>query len=95
VLHFVHPTQDGIVMGSITFDTHEFIKDLQTKGFKPEQAEGISDALKKTFTVAEIATKSDIERLNFQIQAQISPLKWMAGASVAGILSLILKTFAG
>jgi hypothetical protein len=82
-------------MSGITFDTHEFIKDAQTKGFKPEQAEGISDALKKAFTVAEVATKADIERLNLQIQAQINPVKWMAGASVAGIFSLVLKAFAG
>jgi hypothetical protein len=31
-------------MTTVTFDTHEFIKDLQAKGFRPEQAEGISNA---------------------------------------------------
>jgi hypothetical protein len=35
-------------MTTITFDTLQFVKDLQAKGFKPEQAEGISDALKKS-----------------------------------------------
>jgi hypothetical protein len=88
------------IMAAITFDTHEFIKDLQSKGFKPEQAEGISDALKNVMTIAEVATKNDIkevenkiDKLELKIQAQINPIKWMSGVAAAGIISLVLKTF--
>ncbi|MDR3220651.1 MAG: CCDC90 family protein [Candidatus Accumulibacter sp.] len=80
-------------MAAVTFDTHEFIKDLQSKGFNPEQAEGISDALKKAFQITDVATKSDIDKLELKIQAQINPIKWMSGVAAAGIISLVLKTF--
>jgi hypothetical protein len=80
-------------MTAVTFDTHEFIKDLQAKGFQPDQAEGISDALKKALTVAEVATKRDIETLKLEIKAEIAPLKWMTGVTAAGIISLVIKTF--
>jgi UDP-N-acetylenolpyruvoylglucosamine reductase len=80
-------------MAAITFDTHQFIKDLQAKGFQPEQAEGISDALKNVLVVAEIATKQDIQELRLEIKAEIAPLKWMTGATAAGVIAILMKTF--
>jgi polyhydroxyalkanoate synthesis regulator phasin len=87
-------------MVAITFDTHQFVKDLQAKGFNPEQAEGISDALKNVMVASELATsddireiRSDIEKLELRVKAELSALKWMVSVAVAGIISIVLKTF--
>jgi hypothetical protein len=94
-------------MTTVTFDTHEFIKRLEAKGFQTEQAEGVTDALKEALTVAEIATKHDIKeikgeicelRLEFKaeiasVRAEVAPIKWMAGATIAGVIALIVKAF--
>jgi UDP-N-acetylenolpyruvoylglucosamine reductase len=91
-------------MTAITFDAHQFIKDLQAKGFQAEQAEGISDALKNVLVVAEIATtkdikevettlRHDIQELRLEFKAEIAPLKWGIGICAAGIVSLVVKAF--
>jgi hypothetical protein len=99
VLNFI-PLPEEYSMTTITFDTHQFIKDLQARGFNPEQAEGISDALKNVMIASEVATsndmrelRSDIEKLELRIKAELSALKWMVSVTVAGIVSLVLKTF--
>jgi hypothetical protein len=91
-------------MTAITFDTHQFIKDLQEKGFQTEQAEGISNALKNILIVAEVATtkdikeveialKHDIQELRLEFKAEIAPLKWGIGICAAGVISLVAKAF--
>ncbi|MDR3324319.1 MAG: CCDC90 family protein [Zoogloeaceae bacterium] len=54
-------------MSSITFDTLQVVKKLETKGFDQNQAEGISDALKDVLQTADIATKSDINLVDKQL----------------------------
>jgi hypothetical protein len=44
-------------------------------------------------SIAEIATKNDIEKLKLEIRADIAPLKWMIGVTAAGIISLVIKAF--
>jgi hypothetical protein len=87
-------------MTAITFDTHQFIKDLQSKGFQAEQAEGISEALKNVMAIAEVATKHDLKELEnkldikmAEINAEMKIIKWMTGATMAGVVSIIMKTF--
>ena len=80
-------------MNAVTFDTLAIVKNLQARGFRPEQAEGITEALKDALTVAEIATKSDIRELRLEFKAEIAPLKWGIGFCAAGIVSLVIKTF--
>ncbi|MDR1849745.1 MAG: CCDC90 family protein [Zoogloeaceae bacterium] len=80
-------------MTATTFDTLEFVKTLEAKGFKKDQAEGLSAAMKQTFNSSDIATKNDIEKLELRIRADIAPLKWMTGVTVAGVISLIIKSF--
>jgi hypothetical protein len=57
----------GFAMSSITFDTLQVVKKLETKGFDQNQAEGISDALKDVLQTADIATKSDINLVDKQL----------------------------
>jgi hypothetical protein len=77
---------------------------LQSKGFKVEPAEGITDALKDALTVAEIAVRheikelreaaeSQIRELRLEFKAGIAPLKWGMGLCAAGIVSLVIKAF--
>ena len=87
-------------MNAVTFDTLAIVKNLQARGFRPEQAEGITEALKDALTVAEIATKSDIREtksdireLRLEFKAEIAPLKWGIGFCAAGIVSLVIKAF--
>ncbi|GHU31200.1 hypothetical protein AGMMS50256_19320 [Betaproteobacteria bacterium] len=83
-------------MVAITFDTHQFVKDLQAKGFNPEQAEGISNALKNIMTVAEVATTRDLKELEITLKADFEIklaetkadiIKWNVG-SVLGSVAL-------
>jgi hypothetical protein len=62
-------------MSAAIFDTHALVKNLQTKGFQVEQAEGITDALKEALTVAEVATKHDIGELRDTTQLDIRELR--------------------
>jgi hypothetical protein len=78
-------------MTSVTFDTHAFIKELEDKGFTSAQAEGINEAFKDAFQVADVATKSDIEKLELKLRAEIAPLKWMYVATKSDIEKLELK----
>ncbi|MDR1350622.1 MAG: CCDC90 family protein [Zoogloeaceae bacterium] len=90
-------------MTAITFDTLQFVKNLQSKGFKPEQAEGISDALKDVMTVAEVATTHDLKELEKSIKQDLNQLeiklaetkaeiiKWNTGAIIGSVaLAVIL-----
>lgn len=47
----------------------------------------------KTANLDEVATKQDIALLRKDLEGEIKLLKWMMGAVLAGIISLILKTF--
>jgi capsular polysaccharide biosynthesis protein len=87
-------------MTTVTFDTHEFIKDLQAKGFKPEQAEGISNALKNVMTIAEIATTRDLKELESAMTLKLAEnkaeiIKWNIGAILAsvGLAVTLIKVF--
>jgi hypothetical protein len=73
-------------MTAVTFDTLQFVKNLQSKGFKPEQAEGISDALKDVMTVAEVATKHDIKELEIKLaETKAEIIKWNTGAIIGSV----------
>ena len=62
-------------MSAVPFDTHAIVKTLQTKGFEVEQAEGITDALKDALTVAEIATKHDLQELQGATRRDLQELR--------------------
>lgn len=62
-------------MSTITFDTHQLVKELQSKGFSPDQAEGINDALKNAMTVAEVATTRDLKELEVTLKHEIKEME--------------------
>jgi UDP-N-acetylenolpyruvoylglucosamine reductase len=74
-------------MATVTFDTLQFVKKLQTKGFKVEQAEGISEALQEAMTVADVATRSDLRELRGSVrddirESEIKIIKWVVALAL-------------
>lgn len=79
-------------MSAITFDTHKFVKDLESAGFPPAQAEAFVRAQQEIFSQAldtTLATKSDIAILD----AKIDKLSWMMGILIALAVANFAKQF--
>ena len=70
-------------------DTHRLVGKLQQRGFSPQQAEGIAEALRELDASA-LATKADLQELKVDL------IKWMVGTHLAygaiiiGVLVAIL-----
>lgn len=71
-------------MSSITFDTLSFTRKLQDAGFNEKQAE----------TVVRVLAESQenlVTREHFDAETKLT--RWMVGATLAGVISLVLKGF--
>ncbi|MDR3055835.1 MAG: CCDC90 family protein [Zoogloeaceae bacterium] len=87
-------------MSIITFDALQFSKKLQARGFKVEQAEGISETLQEIINVAEVATKHDLKELEKSLDIKLAEtraeiIKWNIG-SIMGSVALavtLIKIF--
>ncbi|AJP48098.1 hypothetical protein PG1C_05735 [Rugosibacter aromaticivorans] len=74
-------------MATLSFDTHQFVKTLEKRGFTQDQAEGINEALKDALTVAEVATKHDLRELEYRLTLKLGTLI----AAAIGIVATIVK----
>lgn len=82
-----HTQNKGRHMTAITFDTHKFIRKLESVGFSPQQAEAQADALIEALaaTSSEMAAR---EYFDYRLKAELSELKvnllkWITGALIA------------
>ena len=96
-------------MATVTFDTHKFVKTLEEAGVPELQAEAFSTAVRESHEAAELATKGDLRELELRLDTRFGHmdtrfekvhgemllLKWMLGLLIAGVASLVLKTFFG
>ena len=87
-------------MTTITFDTHKFVRKLESSGLPTSQAEAIADAFKDASGEAEVATKRDVEhletridKLDMRLTGEMTLIKWMLGLLLAGVASIVIKTF--
>jgi hypothetical protein len=80
-------------MANITFDTLKFVHRLKESGMPEAQAVAIAEAFREASSEAELATKRDIERLELRMEGELWIVKWMVGATFAGVVALILKSF--
>jgi hypothetical protein len=93
-------------VATLTFDTLKFANKLKAAGVPPEQAEAEAAALSEVLEVnlKELATREDLrsglKELEMKIDARFERLmgetlllKWMLGILIAGVISLILKSF--
>ncbi|MCF7977420.1 MAG: CCDC90 family protein [Chromatiaceae bacterium] len=76
-------------MATVTFDTLELVDKLKTAGFAPEQAEAVVRAIGTAQD--ELVTKANLDQALAPIRTDLTLLKWMMGAVLAGIVSLIIK----
>jgi len=79
-------------MSTITFDTHKFVKELESAGMPPAQAEAFVRAQQEILAQAldtTLSTKSDIAGLD----AKIDKLSWMLGILIALAIANFAKQF--
>ena len=77
-------------MTAITFDTHQLVKELESKGFSSTQAEGINDALKNAMTVAEVATSRDIRDLEQKMKEMELRLTMKIGTLIVAAVAFMV-----
>jgi len=78
-------------MTTITFDTLELVDRLKTAGIPQEQAEAIVRVIAEAQN--RLVTKDDLEIALSPLKTDLAVLKWMMGILIAGVLSIVLKTF--
>lgn len=88
-----------MVVTTITFDTHKFVKRLEAAGISPAQAEALVEAQRDSLAEAldtTLATKADISSLRQElnpVKTDIAVLKWMIGFNLAFTMAILWKTF--
>ncbi len=90
-------------MTTITFDTHKYVKDLESSGMPTSQAEALVRAQQDVLSQAldtQLATKSDLLEAKTEIKLEVAALrgemlsiKWMIGALVALAAANFAKQF--
>ena len=78
-------------MTTITFDTLELVEKLKTAGISQEQAEAVVRVIAEAQT--RLVTKDDLEIALSPLKTDLAVLKWMMGFIMAGVLSIVVKTF--
>lgn len=74
-------------MGTVTFDTHKFIRKLRESGMPHAQAEAVVDALREARGEAALATKPDLRELELRLTIKIGGMLVIA----VGVLAAVLK----
>lgn len=78
---------------STTFDTYKCVRKLKDSGFNDRQAEALTDAMREAILETELVTKRDLQIELAPIRTDLALLKWICGFLLAGVASLVLKTF--
>ena len=89
-------------MSTITFDTLELVEKLKSAGIEQKQAEAvvrvIAEAQDGLITKHDLVdTKNEIKTdmaIRFErVDGELKLNRWMLGAILAGVVSLVLKSF--
>lgn len=78
-------------MTTIIFDTLELVSKLKSAGIPQEQAEAVVRVIAES--QSRLVTKDDLELSLVPVKTDLAVLKWMLGVLLAGVISLVLKTF--
>ncbi len=74
-------------MGTVTFDTLKFVKRLEEAGMSQKEAEAIAAAQSEAFEdltkTKELATKTDLHEMKYDL------LKWIVGLAFAQFALLV------
>lgn len=81
-------------MSTVTFDTHDFIKELESSGFTEEQAEALARAQKRAneTNLNELSTKGDLRELELRIEGRLNLLTWMLALVIITTVVPALKS---
>lgn len=89
-------------MSTITFDTLELVEKLKSAGIEQKQAEAVvrviaeaQDGLihKHDLLDAKNELKADMNIRFERVDGELKLNRWMLGAILAGVVSLVLKSF--
>lgn len=82
-------------MSIVAFDTLKYANRLKAAGVPPAQAEAEAEALSEALetNLADLVTKKDLQLELAPIRSDLMLLKWMLGLLMAGVASLVLKSF--
>ncbi|MFA6972263.1 MAG: hypothetical protein WC208_12805 [Gallionella sp.] len=89
-------------MTTITFDTHKFVKDLESAGVPALQAEAFVRAQQEILSQtldSTLATRPDIKRVErvkhklIEFEGEFKAIKWMLGIIVGSVVMLVLRAF--
>jgi hypothetical protein len=84
------------------FDTLKYAKQLKQAGISEEHAEAQTAALAEALQAGlqELASKHDVDQarqeiknLEARLDGQLTLLKWMLGATFAGVIGIIVRLF--
>lgn len=78
-------------MTLITFDTLQLIDKLKSAGIPAEQAEAAVRTIAEA--QSQLVTKDDLEIALAPVKTDLAVLKWMMGMLIAGVMSLVIKSF--
>ena len=78
-------------MATVTFDTLQLVEQLRTAGIPQEQAEAVVRVIAKSQD--SLVTQMGLEAALAPLRTDLAVLKWMMGLMLAGVMSLVLKTF--
>lgn len=84
-------------MSLISFDTLEFVKELESNGFSAEQAEALAKSQKRAFEQAletQMATKADVFRVETdlnEVKSELKLIKWMLALVIVVTVIPVLK----
>jgi len=79
-------------MTTITFDTLDLVDKLKTAGIPQEQAEAVVRVIADAQETLEYIDHKFDNKLA-SIYTDLAVLKWMMGFIMAGVLSIVVKTF--
>lgn len=93
-------------MTTITFDTHEFVKELKDAGFSEQQAEVITKLQKTTvnatleqakhdYQLDDLATKRDLRELELKLDASFRELELKVAKDIAESKAELIRWVVG
>ena len=84
-------------MASLTFDTHEIVKELKAAGFSEGQAEAVTRAVQKAQEArfAELATKADLQSEVGVLRADVKEAELRLEAKIEATKTDLLKWMIG
>lgn len=75
-------------MGTVTFDTHAFVKELTSAGMPEEQAEVLARS-QAALIDEKLATKQDLKELELRLTIRLGSMMVVAVGVVAALVKLL------